>query len=325
MSKKTAERVVGWIENYLDSHKACDKLRIVLYGGEPLLNKSIIKYILPKTYEIAMQRGIKFEHGIITNGEFLDTEILRFLNKFNLDRVQITVDGPRDVHDKRRVRANGSGTFDRIMENILNGFSQGLLKEINLRVNFDRQNVKSIPRLFDFLASYNLQRKIKLSFGIITPTIFYGNNNEIIEDPYFKRFGFTQKENAENYLWLWREAKRREFGIPEEYLVGPWCVARKIHSAIVDYNGRLFKCISLVGREEFSFGDIYSTKSTIDPKFNNFDYIKDCLYQKCPFVPICGGNCRFQSYINSGSFSKTFCQRELVERINKGLLKLNFG
>jgi len=319
MSIGTAKEIVLWTNRYLDNHKDCRKLRIVLYGGEPLLNKRVIRYILPKFYEIAKERCLQFEHGIITNGELLDFEILSFLNRYNLDRVQITLDGPKDTHNKRRVRKNGKGTFDNIMKNILSGFSQKLLKKVYLRINFDRQNVDSMPELFDFLVKHNLQKKIELSFGIITPTICK-ESGQRVADIYFKQFGLSSNENADKYLWLCEEAKKRGFDIPQEYLAGPWCTARKIHSAVIEPDGTLLKCISTVGRKEFVFGDIFSTSKTYDSRFSNFSYLKECLSGDCPFVPICGGDCRFEAYIASGNLSRPHCRRELIEKINKGLV-----
>jgi len=249
---------------------------------------------------------------------------LSFLNRYNLDRVQITLDGPKEIHDKRRVRKDGKGTFDKIIQNILMGFHRNLLKKLHLRINFDRQNVELIPVLLDLLAAHDFQQKIELSFGIVTPTICE-ETGQRVSDTYFTEFGLSLNETATKYLWLWQEAKKRGFAIPQEYLVGPWCTARKIHSAVIEPDGTLLKCISTVGRKEFAFGDILSTSETYDPNFSNFSYLEECLASGCPFVPICGGACRFEAYISSGSLSKPHCQRELMEKINKGLVQLNFG
>lgn len=321
---ETAEKIVQWSQNYLTKHSECNKFRVVLYGGEPLLNKKLIKYILPELSCIAREKHLLFELGILTNGELLDLKILFFLNRYNLDRVQITLDGPKEIHDRRRIRKNGKGTFDRIMQNIIMGLHQNLLKKIHLRINFDRQNIDTIPTLFDFLAERNLQQNIEFSFGIVTPTICEGTGQRV-SDAYFTKFGLNLNENATKYLWLCREAKKRGFNIPQEYLAGPWCTARKIHSAVIEPNGTLLKCISTVGREEFTFGDIFSTNETYDSNFSDFSYLEECLSKNCPFVPICGGGCRFEAYVSSGSLLKPHCQRKLIETINKGLVQLNFG
>jgi uncharacterized protein len=318
-----AGKIVDWCDSYLDSHGDCNKLRIVLYGGEPLLNKKVIKFILPKLYNSAQRKNILFEVGILTNGEYFDTEIVSFLSGYNLDRVQITLDGYGKTHDLRRFRKDGKGTFDKISKNILNSISQGFVKKVHLRVNFDRQNVDSIPQLFDFLVENKLQDKIEFSFGIVAPTIC-GDMGKRVSDSYLGKFGLSLGESADKYLWLCVEAKKRGFAISQEYLVGPWCTARAINSATVDSDGTLLKCISTVGRKKFSFGDVCSTRDTEDKRFTNFSYLDKCLSKGCSFVPICGGGCRFDAYVTLGSLTEPYCRKELVEKINKGLIKLNF-
>lgn len=323
MTSEIAEKIVDWCDSYLDNHSDCNKLRIVLYGGEPLLNKKVIKFILPKLYNSAQRKNILFEVGILTNGEYFDAEIASFLSGYNLDRVQITLDGYGETHDLRRFHKDGKGTFDKISKNILNSINRGFVKKVHLRVNFDRQNVGSILQLFDFLVNNKLQDKIEFSFGIVAPTIC-GDMGKRALDSYLNEFGLSFSESADKYLWLCREAKKRGFVISQEYLVGPWCTARSINSATIEPDGSLLKCISTVGRDGFSFGDIYSVNNTNDMRFTDFGYLDKCLLKDCPFVPICGGGCRFDAYVTIGSLTEPYCRKELVEKINKGLIKLNF-
>ena len=323
MSLETAQKIVDWCSAYLDRNRECAKLRIILYGGEPLLNKETIQFILPRLYNIAQNKGLEFETGILTNGELLDIDMLSFLQKHNLDRLQITLDGYGIDHDLRRMRKDGGGTFEKISENIMLALNGDFIQKINLRINFDRQNVDAIPKLLDFFAENGIQKKIELSLGIIAPTIC-GDLGQRTSDDYLEKFGLNLDESADKFVWLSREAKLRGFGISQEFLVGPWCTARAIHSATIETGGSLMKCISTVGREGFSFGNVFSYCDTIDERFEDFSYLHECLSKKCPFVPICGGGCRFDAYVTTGDISKPYCRRKLVEKINKGLVQLSF-
>jgi len=320
---ETAKKIVIWCQSYLTEHNDLNEFKVILYGGEPLLNKRVIKYILPRLYNIAREKHLLFKLGIITNGELLDFKTLSFLKHYNLNTAQITLDGPKEIHDKRRIRKDGKGTFDRIIQNILMGFHQNLLEKVYLKINFDRQNVDSIPALLDFLARYNLQQKIELLFDLVVPTV-YKQLNQRASDPYFTKFGLSENEHAAKFLWLYQEAKKRGFNIPQKFVAGPYCLATRIHSAVIEPNGDLRKCFITVGQKEFVFGNIFSTNECYDPNFDEFDYLKECLSKGCPFVPICGGGCRFQAYVSSGSLSKPYCQRKIIEKINKGLVQLNF-
>jgi len=323
MSMETAQNIVDWCGEYLNKNVDCDKLRIILYGGEPLLNKEVIRFMLPKLHNIAQQKNLKFETGILTNGELLNRDILSFLYRHNLDRLQVTLDGYGADHDLRRGRKDGKGTFKKVSQNVVLALKGGFVQKVNLRVNFDRQNVDLIPKLFDFFVEQNLQERIELSFGIIAPTIC-GDLGQIAPDDYLEKFGLSLNESADKFLWLSKEAKKRGFNIPQEFLVGPWCTARAVHSATIETDGSLMKCISTVGRKGFSFGNILSNFETMDERFEDFSYLQECLLKKCPFVPVCGGGCRFDAYVTTGDITKPYCRKSLVKKINKGLVQLSF-
>ena len=323
LSTETADKIVLWCQNYLKKHQICNKLEVVLYGGEPLLNKKIIKYILPKLYDIAGKKNILFSLDIITNGELLDLEILSFLRQYNLNMVKITLDGPKKIHDKRRIRKDGKGTFDKIIQNILMGFRHNLLQKVHLHINFDRQNVHSIPKLFDLLVAHNLQQKIEFSFISTFPIISEQLGRKILNS-HFTKFGFSENENIDKYLWLCQEAKKRGLNIPKKWMIGPVCSATKIHSVVIEPDGTLLKCPRTVGQKEFVFGNISFTNEAYDRNFNKFDYLKKCLSKSCPLLPLCNGGCRFQAYVSSRNSAKTYCKSKFIEKINKGLVQLNF-
>jgi uncharacterized protein len=318
MTKEDADKIKTWTTHYLNKN-FCDKIRVIFYGGEPLLNKKLIRYILPKLKNIADEKKLSFETGILTNGEFFDLEIGKFLKKYNLNKIQITLDGPENCHNARRHRKKSKkGTFQKIINNIFCLIENDIIEKIDIRINFDKQNISFIPELFDLFVDNKIEKRISLSFGIITPTIYINTKN------YFEENTLGQTINAEKYLWLCSEAKKRGFSIPKEFLSGPWCATRKTHSAVILPRGNIVKCISLVGRNDFIFGNINNCDNLEDEQFTNFEYISNCLEQNCPLVPICGGGCRFEAYLSKGDFSKPHCQRKMVETINKGLVLLNY-
>ena len=87
---------------------------ITLYGGEPLMLETlpIIEYIVEK----GLARGYGF--AAITNGVDLHNYV-HVLGPKKIDFLQITLDGPKEIHNKKRIgpRHKG-GTYDRILENM---------------------------------------------------------------------------------------------------------------------------------------------------------------------------------------------------------------
>lgn len=128
---------------------------------------------------------------------------------------------------------------------------------------------------------------------------------------------------------IWSVAKSHGFEIPDEFIVGPWCVAIAKHSAILQPNGALQKCFCTVGRNEYDFGTIENIRNDgylKDPRFEQWQRTDSCLRRKCPFLPMCGGGCIHNAIVAHGQpcgSDQPFCQRTLLEVYNQGLLLIN--
>jgi len=116
---------------------------IVLFGGEPLLEASrpIVEYILGK----GRTRG-NTQFTAVTNATDLHA-YEDLLGPENIGMLQITVDGPPRVHDQRRIYADGSGSFERIAQNVTMALERGVL--VSMRMNVDRANLPLLPELAD--------------------------------------------------------------------------------------------------------------------------------------------------------------------------------
>lgn len=92
------------------------KVDIGFYGGEPLLEFDNIKRLIEYIEERYPYKSISY--SMTTNGTLFNQENIKFLIKKNIN-VMISLDGPRELHNINRVFANGQGSFDKIMENVL--------------------------------------------------------------------------------------------------------------------------------------------------------------------------------------------------------------
>ena len=106
MTQKTMDRLVDFIKDYKDIRH----LSVAWYGGEPLLAFDTICTLTGQFRNL----GLTYEKaGLVNNGYLLDDEKINKLNDLMIASIQITLDGPREVHHTRRVLANGGPTFDR--------------------------------------------------------------------------------------------------------------------------------------------------------------------------------------------------------------------
>lgn len=87
---------------------------ISFYGGEPLLEFDLVK----KVVEYVKSKGFNTLFNITTNGTLLNDEIIKFLVTNNF-MISVSLDGSKELHDKNRVFANGSGSYDVVYNNIM--------------------------------------------------------------------------------------------------------------------------------------------------------------------------------------------------------------
>lgn len=115
---------------------------ITLYGGEPLLarNHDVVEYIVKK----GMDMGFQF--SAITNGYELQ-HYKDLLGPGKIRMLQITIDGPKAIHDTRRTHFEDGSTFDRIMDNIEMCLAQEV--SISVRINTEVKNFEYINELHD--------------------------------------------------------------------------------------------------------------------------------------------------------------------------------
>jgi uncharacterized protein len=114
MSWKTAKAA---IDNFLANcrKKNINKLFVYFYGGEPLLNFSLIKKSV--RYLRKITKGESATFWISTNGFILSGSIAEFLasEKFF---ITVSLDGPEDIHNKNRRTIHGVKTWELVTNNI---------------------------------------------------------------------------------------------------------------------------------------------------------------------------------------------------------------
>lgn len=253
-----------------------------------------------------------------TNGELLDKEIAKALSAFNWKRVQITLDGPADIHDARRFGRNGRPTFANIVKNIRMLLSADYIQTVDIRLTLDSGTKDHLCRLIDELDGLGEHSRIHLSLGLTTPSISVVPGR------------MTQDQLADAALATWGYAKEKGFEIPEEFTAGPLCIATAKHSAVLQPNGSLQKCFCTSGRQNFNFANIAVMPAgyTKDPRFEHWKRTDDCIKEHCAYLPVCGGGCSFEAIVADGTEhggKNRFCQKILLDRMNRGLLKLRYS
>ena len=113
MDEKTAKKGIDLL---IKNSKDCGTLFLGFYGGEPLLEYSLIKDCMD--YIIKNSNGKEIYFSLTTNGTLLTAKIVDELVKYNI-HIMVSLDGPKEVHDEsRRFAFSNEGTFDTIIKNL---------------------------------------------------------------------------------------------------------------------------------------------------------------------------------------------------------------
>src|SRR5262249_47314450 len=133
---KNIERLYGLEDNGTPRHRV-----IGFFGGEPLLaaSRPTVQYIMEKAWSM----GPAAFWGISNATELDAYEDL--LGPDKIVRLQVTLDGVPTEHDKRRIYADGSGSWAKIVRNITMCLERRV--QISVRMNLDRNNIQQLPEM----------------------------------------------------------------------------------------------------------------------------------------------------------------------------------
>ncbi len=263
-----------------------EQLGIAWFGGEPLLCMGILRDISHSILRLQKEHGFHFESGIVTNGYLLTKKKAEELHKLNVTKIQVTIDGPEEVHDRRRPLKNGKGTFYKILNNLVE--TSDILKDTSIRVNIDISNVKRVPELFDILDTYGLKEKVGIYFS---PVQVFSN---MCKDISANCLGYETFSRHEIHLYR----KAVESGIRVWRYPAPlfgYCGAVNLHSFVVDPYGNFHKCWNTVGMENEAVGKIGESPNmnAVLLKWLSWDPFEDRECRDCKFLPICMGGCPY--------------------------------
>lgn len=286
MNKNIVEKIFLFVSERIQK-KEIQKISVMWYGGEPLLGLDIILNLSKNLINLSQKNNIEYSSRIITNGYLLNKETALILkNKCNIDDVQITLDGPKNIHNKNRFTNEKIGSFDEIIENIED------IKEIlnvTIRINVDKKNYKEIPKLVDFLIE---NRKWGDFLNLYFHPIFTEETNacnvnekDCFSNKEFKIFQnniVTQLFNKK-YLSIIKDLYPSKIDIS--------CGSISKNSFVIDSEGFLYTCTTFVGLPENSIGHIEKSLEINKQysKWLNYEFDEEC--KKCISFPICRGGC----------------------------------
>ncbi len=299
MSPETVARLVAFIESYKDAR--C--LSLDWYGGEPTMAWDVIEDVTARVQALELEYA---GAGLVTNGYLLDEAKIARLNDLQINSIQITLDGPPEVHDARRVLAGGAPTYARILENVALLMDSPYEGSCAIRVNLDKHNLEGFLELRSELLTRFAGKKLN---------VYAGHVNTSLGHSYDHACSLDLDDWATFTIDLYRRGGLLPRGgfFPAGDVHG-LCVATSHNGFVVGPRGELYKCWEDVGKPEMVIGDLHEEEPITDPGLRALyalgtDAYADPECKACTVLPICGGGCankRLRAK-HFGEASLTFC------------------
>jgi len=289
MSEDTCSAIVDFVEKQID---ACGFNSVMVYwfGGEPLLCLGAIRTLSTGLMKMCKKKKATYNAMAVTNGTILNRKIARTLKSLNVRNLQITIDGLKETHDRRRPFQSGTkSSFDTIVRNI--DRTLGMLP-FQIRINVDRTNVTESMALIDVLREKGWFDKPEYGSFYLGFTRVWTATCSGIESTCL-----SIKEFSEAELDFHKDLMKRGFTLsnlyPNQFT---YCSAASPRAFIIDPRGELYKCWADVGNKEAYFGNVGDeiTFNSELLQWVSWDPLltdKDC--KACTYFPICGGGCPY--------------------------------
>ncbi len=212
-----------------------DTLTLSWFGGEPLLASDIMEEVLRHVRLLQRQYpSFQLSSDVTSNGYLLSRELFERFLELGVLSYQISFDGPREWHDRKRVLAGGKGTYDRIWQNLLALRSVPGEFTIMVRLHADRDNAASLPAFIDdYAEAFGADRRFELF--VRTLSRLGGPNDGILNV-------FGAEEGREAIAELRRKVARHGLKQPEFAPGDAICYAARANSLLIRANGRISKC-----------------------------------------------------------------------------------
>lgn len=286
MSLENQRYLINFVKHRIKDIK---KLHVTWFGGEPMLYKDIVYNLSKELIDLCNRNNVAFSSSMVSNGSLIEKEDIQFFKKYHINGIQFTIDGPKEVHEKRRISVSKEGSFEKILD--VTNLCQENDINVSLRINIDKENLNRIDELLGTLKNKIIKYKqINISFGKITT---YTESCRSVEahcldcDEFEKhRLGLYSK------LMKYGFEKCKMMAYPKVKFNN--CGADLINSFVIDFNGYIYKCWNQAGRKDENCGHIKEgVKST---SYNYLGWIQWSPVQvekcsECKILPLCMGGC----------------------------------
>ena len=284
--RKHSEAQMTWevahlaIDDFLAHAKLSESPVISFYGGEPLLNIELIRQAVAYVKQGHPDTNVGF--GMTTNGMLLHGPTAQFLAE-NSFVITISLDGPRETHDRCRRDAGGKPVWDRLIANIRRFLEEHPVYKSNGRLRFSAVATAAtdLEKIGEFWASCDIctdsmGMEISAQLDGDSSAARSGQNQDALSQSRGRVFGQLVQE-LESGEWssrfrsksrwvhnalsrafvLFHKRKFLSPHLPNHMGLANTCIPG-VRRTFVDVQGKYFTCERVITAPEQRIGDVWN-------------------------------------------------------------------
>jgi len=307
--------VDDFFANLIKYNRIEQRIVYTFWGGEPLLNFDMIKYIVKNYGNFKVnEKSVECNFIIISNGTLINKEIAAFCSENNIS-IQITIDGDKESHDKLRTFSSGRGSYNKIISNIK------LLQRQKVRyvIRSTLTSSSLLPsEIIDLCMGHGFNNN---AFATVSSTSIYKDS---MQPDFIKKVANDYFDAYEKQV-----LKKNDFHSTQLLNFKKTLLSKKATASCglsrnricVRHDGLLFPCHRFVKLDELSIGNVWEDISYDNTVLSMVELNPKC--KVCSFKYFCGGSCVFEAFINKDfSYLGNYClfNQELIKRTFKQLI-----
>lgn len=281
MTLEDAKKTIDYWIQRLDKKEK--EVKVTFFGGEPTLNKKLIKFSVAYINNLLSDRYV-IKYRITTNGTMIDKELLEMFrtNDFN---ITVSIDGDEKVHNRNRPFVNGEGSFQKALSTIRLLQENKISSTVRLTILHDN--------VFDLESNVNKLWEMGVNIIALNMVSSLENRYKITNEDI--KSMKKQIHNLALYMMNHKDKSIYNFRLYSFLLhnkIKNKCLYFSNKNLLVETNGDIYRCHRLVGNETFKIGNIFSDnilqEGDTDKKIEGNSKCQSCWANKlctsCPQI-----------------------------------------
>ncbi|WP_369386206.1 radical SAM protein [Streptomyces sp. CG1] len=328
-----ADMLVDIATQRLGKHKR--SLHVDWYGGEPLMNIDALERGSIALQEYCRREGITYHASVVSNGTRWPGDPASFIGRHKIREVQISFDGMKDNHDRRRRYRQGYRTADDH-----SSFDQAVAlvdvlvqhTRVDIRFNADHGNSGDLMAFIELATARGWFDSPFRCVLAVAKLSGYSDRSAFLRPHELNTEEFSALETTARSLLPPQARDDQDIVSGFPHPKTSVCGALADDSAVVGADGLEYRCGLQVGEQHRAVGRFRAlpiTKTGAEPEhfpdrswWAEFDPTRLRNCSRCSFLPVCWGGCPkrhldgHQPYIDAEGL---FWRRNLPRMIAEGV------